>query len=69
MSFLLVGSILVAIATGPWFKSYYLLLLARFLFGIGSESAYLALDSITAMWWDGKYLALSMSLNMSAARL
>ena len=69
MTLLLVGSVLSAVATGPWFKSYYLLVVSRFIYGLGAESTYIALDSVIAIWWDGKYIALAMGLQVAAGRL
>ena len=45
------GSALTALSLGPWFQSYYLLLVGRLLYGLGAESTYIALDSIVAIWW------------------
>ena len=42
---LMVGSILSSLALGPLFKSYYLLLIGRFIYGLGAESTYIAVDS------------------------
>ena len=69
MTVLTIGSLLSALALGPWFESYYLLLVGRLLYGLGAESAYIAIDAIVAIWWDGKYLAFAMGLQVAAGRL
>ena len=69
MTFMLIGTFLTSIASGPWFKSYFLMIVARLLYGLGAESTYIALDSVIAIWWDGKYLAFAMGLQVAAGRL
>jgi len=63
------GSVLVAV--GPLVGSYRLMVLGRFIFGAGSESCFVAQNSILASWFSGKHreLGLAMGLGTSAGRL
>jgi len=54
---------------GPYFNNYWIMIAGRFLFGVGAESAYVAQDTITAMWFQGKELAMAMGLVGSAGRI
>jgi len=62
------GSFIVAL--GPYFNSYYVMLVGRFIFGMGAETSLVAQNTICCAWFkDGKELALAMGLTVSAGRL
>eukprot|EP01114_Cavostelium_apophysatum_P017357 TRINITY_DN5142_c0_g1_i2.p1 TRINITY_DN5142_c0_g1~~TRINITY_DN5142_c0_g1_i2.p1 ORF type:complete len:464 (-),score=100.94 TRINITY_DN5142_c0_g1_i2:765-2156(-) len=54
---------------GPYFQNVYVCLVGRFIFGLGSESSYVAQDTITAIWFNGKELSMAMGFVGSAGRL
>jgi MFS family permease len=69
---LLICLYLVAMGTGivamaPHFEnSFVIMLLGRFIFGLGAESAYVAHDTFCLIWFKGKALALAMGFTTAA---
>jgi len=63
----MIGSVVFCI--GPYFKNFWIMIVGRFIFGLGAESSYVAQDTITAMWFQGKELAMAMGVVGSAGRL
>jgi len=63
-SFVVAGAALVA-----WAPSLPLLYAGRVLFGIGSESMYVAQSAIIARWFRGKELAMAFGITLTIARL
>lgn len=59
----------VLFVIGASAKHYWMLLLSRFVFGLGGESLGVAQSSITSKWFLGKELALAMGLGLSISRL
>jgi MFS family permease len=60
----LVGALLTAVGS-----HFAVMVLGRFLFGIGSETLAVAMLVALAQWFAGRWLALLMALNISLARL
>lgn len=60
----LVGAAVTALGT-----EFPVMAAGRFLFGIGSETLVVAVLVALAQWFDGRYLALLMAMNLSLARL
>lgn len=50
-------------------KSFPLLVLGRFLFGLGGESLEVAMARITTDWFNGRGLAFALGINLTFARL
>ncbi len=53
-------------ASGP---SFFLMLMGRFIFGLGAESLLITKTKILSKWFKGKELALGFALALSVARL
>eukprot|EP00741_Cyanophora_paradoxa_P000501 tig00000405_g488.t1 len=68
-AFAAAGACLVLAA--PYRRSYPLMLLGRLLFGVGSESSFVAQNSIIATWFGSHHseIGLAMGLGTSAGRL
>jgi len=61
MGLIAAGTIIVAIA--PYLKyPFAWMLFGRFVFGLGSESSYVAQDTMCVMWFKGRSLALAMGM-------
>lgn len=45
-----------------------MMIFGRFLFGLGAETLYVAINKVLVKWFKGKELALSMGLSLSVAR-
>ncbi|HWZ64713.1 MAG TPA: MFS transporter [Steroidobacteraceae bacterium] len=60
----LVGAAVTALGT-----QFPVMAVGRLLFGIGSETLVVAVLVALAQWFDGRYLALLMAMNLSLARL
>ncbi len=60
----LVGAVLTALGS-----HFPVMLLGRFLFGVGAETMIVGLLVALVQWFDGRHLALFMALNISLARL
>jgi MFS family permease len=60
----LVGAVLTAFGS-----RFPVMLLGRFLFGVGAETMIVGLLVALVQWFDGRYLALFLALNTSLARL
>jgi MFS family permease len=58
LTLIAVGSGIVAIA--PYMSnSFAIMLLGRFIFGLGSEASYVAQDTLCVIWFGGKSIALA----------
>jgi len=66
-SFVCMGSLLVAFSSVT--ETFSLTLAGRFVFGIGAETCYVALDTIVVNWFANKAVALAMGICVSAGRL
>ena len=60
----LVGAVLTALGS-----HFPIMVLGRFLFGVGAETMIVALLVALVQWFDGRYLALFLALNISLSRL
>jgi MFS family permease len=60
----LVGAVLTALGS-----RFAVMVLGRFLFGVGAETMIVALLVALVQWFDGRYLALFLALNISLGRL
>ncbi|KAI8840249.1 major facilitator superfamily domain-containing protein, partial [Chytridium lagenaria] len=56
-------------ALGMTFKSFWLMVLGRLVFGLGGESLEVAQARITTDWFKGRGLAFALGLNLSFARI
>ena len=54
---------------GVSLKTYWIMHLGRFIFGVGGESLSVAQARITTRWFEGKELALALGLNLAIGRL
>lgn len=45
------------------YEKFYLMLIGRTLFGIGSELLSIGQASVSDLWFNGKYLSIALSLN------
>eukprot|EP01113_Clastostelium_recurvatum_P033162 TRINITY_DN4353_c0_g1_i1.p1 TRINITY_DN4353_c0_g1~~TRINITY_DN4353_c0_g1_i1.p1 ORF type:complete len:485 (-),score=72.07 TRINITY_DN4353_c0_g1_i1:61-1515(-) len=61
------GSMIVAVSAFD--AHFWLMLVGRFLFGMGAEVSYVAQNAICCLWFKNRELALSMGLVVSAGRL
>lgn len=59
----------LVIAFGCSIKSFSVILLGRFLFGIGGESLMVSIVSLLSSWFEGKELAFALGLMLSLSRL
>lgn len=60
----LIGAVLTALGS-----RFAVMVLGRFLFGVGAETMIVAVMVALVQWFDGRYLALFLALNISLARL
>jgi hypothetical protein len=67
-SFLVFAGQLV-IAMGCSMSSFSIILLGRFLFGLGGESLMVSIVSMLSSWFEGKELAFALGLMLSLSRL
>lgn len=56
-------------STGVWLKAYWMMLLGRFIFGIGAESLAVAQNNYAVLWFKGKALNMVFGLQLSFARV
>ncbi|KAF9386528.1 hypothetical protein CPB97_003602 [Podila verticillata] len=56
-------------AIGLSFKSFTVMVLGRFIFGIGGECLEVAQAKITTDWFKSRWLGLALGLNLSSARI
>ncbi|EDV40570.1 uncharacterized protein Dana_GF23860 [Drosophila ananassae] len=66
MLILLVGQLLFA--SGGILDAFWLMILGRFIFGIGAESLAVAQNSYAVLWFKGKELNMVFGLQLSVAR-
>lgn len=59
----------IMFATGGYLNMYSLMIIGRFIFGIGSESAAIAQNGYTVRWFKGKELNMVFGLQLSFARI
>lgn len=50
-------------------RTYWVMILGRFLFGIGAESFYIVVNKILAKWFKGRGLALAFGVNLLLMRV
>ncbi|XP_076244875.1 lysosomal dipeptide transporter MFSD1 isoform X2 [Calliopsis andreniformis] len=67
MGLTLVGQIIFA--TGAIVNTFWLMMLGRFVFGIGAESLAVAQNSYAVLWFKGKELNMVFGLQLSFARV
>lgn len=66
MMILLVGQLIFA--SGGILNAFWLMILGRFIFGIGAESLAVAQNSYAVLWFKGKELNMVFGLQLSVAR-
>ncbi|XP_053692957.1 major facilitator superfamily domain-containing protein 1-like isoform X2 [Sabethes cyaneus] len=67
MFILLIGQLIFA--TGGLINQFWLMILGRFLFGIGAESLAVAQNNYAVLWFKGKELNMVFGLQLSFARV
>ncbi|CAG4998783.1 unnamed protein product [Parnassius apollo] len=58
----------IIFATGVYINAYWLMILGRFIFGIGGESLQVAVNSYVVLWFKGKELNMVFGLQLSFSR-
>ncbi|CAK1603057.1 unnamed protein product [Parnassius mnemosyne] len=58
----------IVFATGVYINAYWLMILGRFIFGIGGESLQVAVNSYVVLWFKGKELNMVFGLQLSFSR-
>ena len=53
---------------GGYIKSYIIILLGRFIFGLGGESLCVSQSAIVSIWFKEKQLAIALETNMTFIR-
>ncbi|XP_030372170.1 major facilitator superfamily domain-containing protein 1 [Scaptodrosophila lebanonensis] len=66
MFILLIGQLLFA--SGALLNAFWLMIMGRFIFGIGAESLAVAQNSYAVLWFKGKELNMVFGLQLSVAR-
>jgi len=66
-SFTFIGQLVVS--AGVMWNSYYCILIGRFLFGCGAESATVACSALMAIWFKNKEMGLSQGVVLSIGRI
>ena len=64
---LTLGQLIFAI--GGYQNSYLIMMLGRFIFGLGGESMTVAQSAIVSAWFQGKELSFAFGINLSVARI
>ncbi|KAG5897440.1 hypothetical protein JTB14_002701 [Gonioctena quinquepunctata] len=59
----------IGFASGAFFNQYWLMLVGRFIFGIGGESLTVAQNNYAVLWFKGKELNMVFGLQLSFARV
>ena len=54
---------------GGYEESYSIMMLGRFIFGLGGESMTVAQSAIVSSWFQGKELSFAFGINLSVARI
>ncbi|CAB0040141.1 unnamed protein product [Trichogramma brassicae] len=67
MSLTMIGQLMFAL--GAFVDTFWLMMLGRFVFGIGAESLAVAQNSYAVLWFKGKELNLVFGLQLSFARV
>eukprot|EP00741_Cyanophora_paradoxa_P002238 tig00000571_g2170.t1 len=57
------------VAAGPFLDAYWIMLIGRVLFGIGSEGLNVAMDVLYAKWFSGRGMAFAAGIGAFAGRL
>lgn len=66
MTILLIGA--VTFALGVYINAFWLMILGRFVFGIGGESLQVAVNNYVVLWFKGKELNMVFGLQLSFSR-
>ncbi|XP_050361562.1 major facilitator superfamily domain-containing protein 1-like [Nymphalis io] len=66
MTIVFVGAVVFAL--GVYINAYWLMILGRFIFGIGGESLQVAVNSYVVLWFNGKELNMVFGLQLSFSR-
>ena len=64
---LTIGQLIFAI--GGYQNSYLIMMLGRFVFGLGGESMTVSQSAIVSNWFQGKELSFAFGINLSVARI
>ncbi|XP_069354272.1 lysosomal dipeptide transporter MFSD1-like [Maniola hyperantus] len=67
MTIVFIGA--VVFAFGVYINAYWLMILGRFIFGIGGESLQVAVNNYVVVWFSGKELNMVFGLQLSVSRL
>lgn len=67
MFILMIGQLIVAV--GGILDAFWLMILGRFIFGIGAESLAVAQNNYAVLWFKGKELNMVFGLQLSFARV
>jgi len=54
---------------GGYKDSYLIMMIGRFIFGLGGESMTVCQSAIVASWFQGKELSFAFGINLSIARI
>ena len=54
---------------GGYQESYLIMMLGRFIFGLGGECMTVAQSAIVSAWFQGKELSFAFGINLSVARI
>ena len=54
---------------GGYQESYWIMMLGRFIFGLGGESMTVSQSAIVSAWFQGKELSFAFGVNLSVARI
>ncbi|XP_052746414.1 major facilitator superfamily domain-containing protein 1 isoform X2 [Bicyclus anynana] len=66
MTIVFIGA--VVFAFGVYINAYWLMILGRFIFGIGGESLQVAVNNYVVVWFNGKELNMVFGLQLSISR-
>ena len=64
---LTIGQLIFAI--GGYEKTYWIMILGRFVFGLGGECMTVAQSAIVSQWFKGNELQFAFGVNLSVARV
>ncbi|KAJ2953687.1 hypothetical protein O0L34_g1304 [Tuta absoluta] len=66
MTIVMIGAVIFAF--GTYINAYWLMILGRFVFGIGGESLQVAVNNYVVLWFKGKELNMVFGLQLSFSR-